>query len=243
MANVTLRHYIVAIETKEASSKIVPMSAALVSLSEPFMSVEAQDVLNRNLKKFGSDAEAPRHHRTIHAGRPLLKRANVILAMDRELLERVPWQFRTKAMLFSTFFGGGSSDIDDPYGRGIAAYEDCFRQIAPLIEANLSEALAKLFHNPVVAAGQKPLNRLRIVKPQKAIRSAGYDGKTPCVVSAAGRQCCGSGNPHSRTERRLARPVILLRASGQIPYGGGQDHEQGAGPCFPAALWHTFRRR
>jgi len=161
MANVTLRHYIVAIETKEASSKIVPMSAALVSLSEPFMSVEAQDVLNRNLKKFGSDAEAPRHHRTIHAGRPLLKRANVILAMDRELLERVPWQFRTKAMLFSTFFGGGSSDIDDPYGRGIAAYEDCFRQIAPLIEANLSEALAKLFHNPVVAAGQKPLNRLR----------------------------------------------------------------------------------
>lgn len=141
MANVILRHYLVA---KGTSSKIVPISAALVSLSKPFMSVDAQEVLKKKLKKFRSGAEAPGRHRTIRADRTLLQRANVILAMDKELLERVPGRFRAKAKLFSTFFGGGSSDIRDPYRKGLAAYEMCFNQIEPRIAANLSKALAKL---------------------------------------------------------------------------------------------------
>src|SRR5262249_42215140 len=123
MANVIMRHYMVA---KKTAPKIVPMSAGLVSLSKPFMSLEAQEVLRKKLKRFPSGAEAPERHRTIRADRTVLERANAILAMDNELLERVPERFRTKAALFSTFFGKGSSDIDNPYRKGIAAYEKCF---------------------------------------------------------------------------------------------------------------------
>jgi protein-tyrosine-phosphatase len=141
MANVIMRHYLAA---QEASSKIVPMSAGLVSLSKPFMSLEAQEVLKKNLKKFRSNTEAPDRHKTIHAERTLLQRANVILAMDKELLERVPERFQAKAMLFSSFFGGGSNDIDNPYRKGIVAYQACFARIKPLISANFSKALAKL---------------------------------------------------------------------------------------------------
>jgi protein-tyrosine-phosphatase len=141
MANVIMRHHIL---SKETSAKIVPMSAGLVELSKPFMSDEAQEVLTRNLKTFRSEGEAPNHHRTIHADLTLLKRANIILAMDKDLLKRVPEQFRTKAMLFSTFFGKGSRDIKDPLTGGIGAYEECFNQIAPLIAANFSKVIVEV---------------------------------------------------------------------------------------------------
>ena len=141
MANVIMRHYL---EGKAPSSQIVPMSAGLVSMSKEFMSLEAQQVLTKNFKKFHSNTETPDRHKTMHADRSLLERADVILPMDKELLERVPERFRAKAMLFSNFLGAGSKDIENPYRKGITAYEACFARIKPLIAANLSKALAKL---------------------------------------------------------------------------------------------------
>ena len=140
MANVIMRHYLAG---RRISPTIVPMSAGLVNQSRPFMSVDAQKVLTQQLKQFDS-GRAPSCHRTIYADRNLLERANIILPMDKELLDRVPERFQQKTKLFSAAFGGGSRDVGNPFKKGMAAYQRCFRQIEPLIEANLEQVAKTL---------------------------------------------------------------------------------------------------
>ncbi|TSA08593.1 MAG: hypothetical protein D4R73_08300 [Deltaproteobacteria bacterium] len=131
MANVITRQHL-----GGQDRTIVPMSAGLIEQTKAFITPEAQQVIKERL---GLDAAK---HRTVRATFPLLARADVILPMDEKLLSGIPAQFRGKAHLSSAFFGS-SGDVADPYGRGIAAYRECFQRLETIIKGNI-EAVFRL---------------------------------------------------------------------------------------------------
>lgn len=118
MANAITREYL---KIKNCKSKIRPISAGLISESADFASDGAKSVVKEKLSSVSLD-----NHKTLKAEFPLLKRADLILPMDKRMLNAVPAQFRKKSKLFTEFFGS-SGDVNDPFQYGYSVYLECFQ--------------------------------------------------------------------------------------------------------------------
>lgn len=117
MANAITREYL---KSKNCKSKVRPISAALMSKSGDFASDGAKSVVKEKL------SVSLDNHKTLKAEFPLLKRADLILPIDKRMLNSVPLQFKKKTKLFTEFFGS-SGDVNDPFEKGYSVYLDCFQ--------------------------------------------------------------------------------------------------------------------
>ncbi|GEM_PF-5339487 len=126
--------------TKLINSKyaetIRPISAGLISTTSPYASEEAKDVV--------SDLSVSLvNHKTLKASFALLKRANLILPMDKRMKNSVPSKYSDKTILFTEMFGS-KGDILDPYDKGYSTYLEVFKIINSLIEENIERLFSLL---------------------------------------------------------------------------------------------------
>jgi protein-tyrosine-phosphatase len=138
MANVITRHYI---RTIHPHVPLRPVSAALHQVSLPEISDKAAQVLEEEL---GAQA---REHKSIHANERYLRRADLLLPMDRklrdQLITRVPLD-KGRVHLFTNFFHA-KGNIRDPFEEGdLEEYRRCFRRLQGLISGSLQLIIDRL---------------------------------------------------------------------------------------------------
>ena len=95
------------------------------------------------MKKFGIDIS---NHRAVHIGRDLIRKADLILALEKkqkeDILELEPTA-KGKVFLINEFAGNGELDIEDPIGQGLKEYEKCAGIIKGLLEKSLKEIISR----------------------------------------------------------------------------------------------------
>jgi protein-tyrosine-phosphatase len=82
-------------------------------------------------------------HQTIQVDERYWRRAQLILAMDANLLRQLPPTVGTRAELFTAFYGG-KGNIVDPYGLGIDAYQERCREIRGFIDPGIESLVRRL---------------------------------------------------------------------------------------------------
>lgn len=127
MANAITREFL---KNRNCKSNITPISVGLISESAEYASDNAKAVVSGKL------SVSLDNHKTLKAEFPLLKRADLILPMDRRMFDSVPPQFRGKTKLFTEFFRS-SGDVQDPYEKGYSAYSECYQFEGSLIGSNI----------------------------------------------------------------------------------------------------------
>lgn len=140
-------------------------SRAAFSPSGPAAAEVAIELVQERLKKDWLSGHRPRR-----AGIAHLFEANLILALDKTVLNRilelfkdypgrdrdkqvVKEEIREKSRLFSDFFGGTKEDIEDPYLESKAHYERCFDVLNDRISKNFA-ALAEFLEKDVPATSK-----------------------------------------------------------------------------------------
>lgn len=127
MANAVTRDKL---RQSKCGEAIHPISAGLISTTYPYASEEAKMVVSEHLSM------SLDNHKTLKADFALLRRADLILPMDKRMKDSVPLQYADKTILFTEMFGS-RGDVADPYEKGHSAYSESFQLIGSLIGANI----------------------------------------------------------------------------------------------------------